>query len=86
MDDARPDWRLLAASRSLSRMLGWTMSDSYLFDVGWLFLAAWSAVVAAVSLAAFGRDLLPSSAHPKVAQDAHPADPVLPEGSGGTRA
>jgi hypothetical protein len=36
------------------------MSDSYLFDVGWLFFAAWTAIVAVISLAAFGRDLLPS--------------------------
>jgi|HubBroStandDraft_5_1064220.scaffolds.fasta_scaffold1052072_1 hypothetical protein len=35
------------------------MSDSYLFDVGWLFFAAWAVIVAAISLAAFGRDLLP---------------------------
>jgi hypothetical protein len=32
------------------------MSDSYLFDVGWLFFAAWSVIVAVFSLAAFGRD------------------------------
>jgi len=36
------------------------MSDSYLFDVGWLFFAAWTVIVAVISLAAFGRDLLPS--------------------------
>lgn len=36
------------------------MSDSYLFDVGWFFFAAWSAIVAVISLAAFGKDLLPS--------------------------
>lgn len=36
------------------------MSDSYLFDVSWLFFAAWTAIVAVISLAAFGSDLLPS--------------------------
>ena len=36
------------------------MSDSYLFDIGWLFFAAWTAIVAVVSLAAFGNDILPS--------------------------
>jgi hypothetical protein len=36
------------------------MSDSYLFDIGWLFFAAWTAIVAFVSLAAFGNDILPS--------------------------
>jgi len=38
------------------------MSDSYLFDVGWVFFAAWSALVFVVSMAAFGRDLFPSLA------------------------
>jgi len=36
------------------------MSDWYLFDAGWLFFAAWSVVVVAVSVAAFGRDLFPA--------------------------
>lgn len=39
-----------------------TMSDSILTDLGSLFFFVWSAVIAAVSLAAFGRDLLPSRA------------------------
>jgi len=38
------------------------ISDSFLSDAGWLFLGAWSVVVAAVSILAFGRDLLPSKA------------------------
>jgi hypothetical protein len=33
------------------------MHDWYLFDVGWLFFAAWSVAVAVVTVAAFGRDL-----------------------------
>ena len=36
------------------------MNDSYLFDAGWLFFAAWSVVVAFVSLTAFRSDLFPS--------------------------
>jgi hypothetical protein len=36
------------------------MSDSFLSDAGWLFFAAWSVVIGAVSIAAFGHDLLPS--------------------------
>jgi len=36
------------------------MSDSYLFDIGWLFFAAWSIIVAVFSLTAFGKDILPS--------------------------
>jgi len=62
------------------------MRESYLFDVGWLFFMAWSAIVAAVSLAAFGRDLFPSDTQTKVARDARPADPVLSDGPGGARA
>jgi hypothetical protein len=38
------------------------MSDSFLSDAGWLFFAAWSVVIGAVSIAAFGRDLLPLKA------------------------
>jgi len=37
------------------------MSDSYLLEAGWWFFAAWSVIVAVVSVAAFGRDLLPST-------------------------
>ncbi|HKT88945.1 MAG TPA: hypothetical protein VJQ59_10940 [Candidatus Sulfotelmatobacter sp.] len=36
------------------------MSDSILTDLGSLFFFVWSAVIAGVSIAAFGRDLLPS--------------------------
>ena len=35
------------------------LSDSYLFDAGWLFFMVWSVVVAVVSITAFGRDLIP---------------------------
>lgn len=54
------------------------MSDWFLFDAGWLFLAAWSAIVAAVSIAAFGRDLLPWSTHLDPAHNSQPADHVGP--------
>ena len=36
------------------------MNEAYLFDAGWLFLAGWSAVILAVSLVAFGHDLISS--------------------------
>lgn len=50
--------RLLA-----SRPPGATMiSDSLLFDAGSVFFAAWGLVIAAVSVAAFGRELLPAKA------------------------
>lgn len=32
--------------------------DSYLFEIGWLFFAAWSVIVAVFLVAAFGRDVL----------------------------
>jgi hypothetical protein len=35
------------------------LTDSFLSNAGWLFFAAWSGMVAAVSIAAFGRELLP---------------------------
>lgn len=35
------------------------VSYSLLFDTGWLFLAAWSLIVGALGVTAFGRDLLP---------------------------
>lgn len=56
------------------------LSDSFLSDAGWLFFAAWSVIVAAVSIKAFGRDLLPS----KAAIDpvhARPSGPVQPRNS-----
>ncbi len=52
------------------------LSDSFLSDAGWLFFAAWSAVVAAVSLAAFGRDLLPSRLRLEQPPEAPPTDPA----------
>jgi len=38
------------------------MSDSIFSDAGWFFFALWSIVVGAISVTAFGRDLLPSKA------------------------
>jgi hypothetical protein len=46
-------------------------TDTFLFNAGWLFFAAWSAVVAAVSIAAFGRDLLPWNPRPDPANSPH---------------
>jgi len=37
-------------------------SDAYLFDAGWLFFAGWCLVLVALSLIAFGKDLIPSPA------------------------
>lgn len=57
------------------------MTDSFLSDASWLFFVAWSVVVAAVSIAAFGRDLLPSRAHIDPLPNARPSDPVQPNNS-----
>jgi hypothetical protein len=54
------------------------MSDSYLFDVGWVFFTAWSAVVFIVSLAAFGQDLFPTLARSGRAQNTGSREPVKP--------
>jgi hypothetical protein len=53
-------------------------TDSFLFDAGSLFFVAWIAVLAGVSIAAFGRDLLPTKAHPNPARKSHPADRIRP--------
>ena len=44
------------------------MSDSYLFAIGWVFFAAWSALVFVVSLAAFGQELFPRLTRSESAQ------------------
>ena len=46
-------------TESESRINPMTISDSLLSDAAWLFFAAWTVMVAAVTIAAFGRDLLP---------------------------
>jgi len=35
------------------------MTDSYLFDAGWLFFGVWTVVVGVATVAAFGQDLIP---------------------------
>ena len=55
-----------------------TLSDTVLFDAGWLFFAALTLVVAFVSVAAFGRDLLTWKAQfdpvPQPQESTHPAN------------
>jgi hypothetical protein len=38
------------------------LAEVFVFDVGWAFFAALGVVLATLSLIAFGRDLLPSTA------------------------
>ncbi len=35
------------------------MVQVFIFDAGWIFFAAWGMALAAVSVIAFGRDILP---------------------------
>jgi hypothetical protein len=45
------------------------MNAAYLVDAGWMFFAAWSVVVFAVSVAAFGRDFFPQRKRAEAARD-----------------
>jgi hypothetical protein len=42
------------------------MAQVFIFDIGWVFFAAWGMVLAAVSIIAFGRDLIPVAKRPTV--------------------
>lgn len=55
-----------------------TLTDSFLSNAGWFFFAAWTAIVAAVSIVAFGRDVLPRKAGINPASKSQPADQVHP--------
>jgi hypothetical protein len=50
--------------------------DSFLFDAGSLFFLAWIAVLAGLSVTAFGRDRRSSNAHPDPVQDSDVNNPV----------
>jgi hypothetical protein len=41
------------------------LTDSLFTDASWLFFAIWSIVIATVSVAAFGHDLIPSRVPPE---------------------
>jgi hypothetical protein len=51
-------------------------TDTFLFNAGWLFFAAWIAVVAAVSVTAFGRDLLVWRTHSEPIHQPLPAEHI----------
>jgi hypothetical protein len=36
------------------------LAQVFIFDLGWVFFAAWGTVLAAISVVAFGREILPS--------------------------
>jgi hypothetical protein len=54
------------------------MSDSLFSDASWFFFAILSVAVATVSIAAFGRDLLPSKAANSHARSASSTDVPRP--------
>jgi hypothetical protein len=37
------------------------MVEVFIFDIGWIFFAAWGMALAALSVIAFGRDILPAA-------------------------
>ena len=51
-------------------------TESFLSNAGWFFFSVWSLVVGAVSIAAFGRDLLPSKARVDRLPKTHPSDSI----------
>ncbi len=54
-------------------------TDTFLFNAGWLFFAAFLVVIAAVTITAFGRDLLPrSSTAPTRKSPVDPSRPTQP--------
>jgi hypothetical protein len=48
---------------------------SFLSNAGWLFMSLWSAIVAAVGLTAFGRDLLPTGLQSAAQRQRKPQPP-----------
>ena len=63
MSSALPAWREVEIVRrnfAPCRKQEGNMGDSYVFDAGWFFFAAWSVMLALVAVTAFGRDLIPS--------------------------
>ena len=57
------------------------LSDSILANAGWLFFSAYSAIVALVSFAAFGGDVLPAKVHGDAPQKKGSADSAQPAGT-----
>jgi len=53
-------------------------TDTFLFNAGWLFCAAWIAVVAVFTISAFGRDLLPWTVRRDPVQKSHHANRIGP--------
>jgi hypothetical protein len=48
------------------------MIQVFIFDVGWIFFAAWGMALAALSIIAFGRDILPGAQQTTVRKKSTP--------------
>ena len=51
-------------------------SDTFLFNAGTIFFAAWIAIIAAVTVTAFGRDLLPETRFDQAQERRHVDEPT----------
>ena len=54
------------------------MHDSFIFNAGSFFFAAWTAIITGVTVTAFGRDLLPPKAQTDPAKTLGSAKPRRP--------
>ena len=54
------------------------MTSTSIITAAWLFFAAWSAVLATLSVIAFGRDLFPHQPHAKPHAEQSPPDSAYP--------
>ncbi len=60
----QPVWPISARSSAMD------VAQVLIFIIGWIFFAAWAAVLAALSVLAFGRDILRPS-QPQTAKGSH---------------
>jgi hypothetical protein len=65
MSIATQGWKSSNPAGIIAHFAGKVMDlpQSLIFDLGWVFFAAWTMVLAALSAVAFGRDLFPFGAH-----------------------
>ena len=45
------------------------LAQVFIFELGWVFFAAWGLVLAALSMVAFGQDILPAAHRAGVEKD-----------------
>ena len=69
-------WREVAISGRVAPAEELTMDDSFLSLASWLFFASWGVMIGAVSVAAFGRDLIPLRAQLDAPEKNPPSDTI----------